>query len=474
MAVRGDAPPPLLGGSAFAARAGRRLPSAPLSRRDGAHADRQQDLPDRARPAGGRGTARLLPGAERQDPVHALSAVPASISLVTREARGMLTYDRWFRLRRATSMFAAVLLLAPFGGCAPGAKPAANAARAQAAPAVPAGDLMSSQDRTRLEALATARANGPSDDGYRIGPDDLLDIRIPDVLDGQGAGPVGRQAPGTPGPATVAAAPAAQGLRVSDRGDITLPFIGQVHAEGLTGTELEAEIARRLVKEGILRQPRVSVQIVEYRSRVVAVIGSVERPGLYPLTRPRATLADMIWAAGGPAKEAGRVVEFAPAADSAPARPAEAAPASAPIRVDVELLLHAPIDHGQGLNPRVRPGDVITVSPAGSVLVDGWVQKPGSYPVTRGLTLSGAIAAAGGDMFASDRQHAAVKRTLGPGEERSFTVDLEAVREGRTADVPITDGDVVRVPASTIRVIPWGAYNVLKGLVYVGGSVPLF
>src|SRR5437870_11279381 len=108
MAVRGDAPPPW---SAFAARAGRRLPIAPLSRRDGAHADRQQDLPDRARPAGGCGTARLLPGAERQAPVHALSAMPASISLVTREARGMLTYDGWFRLRRAASLFAAVLLL---------------------------------------------------------------------------------------------------------------------------------------------------------------------------------------------------------------------------------------------------------------------------------------------------------------------------------------------------------------------------
>ncbi len=387
----------------------------------------------------------------------------------------MLTHEGWFRLRRAASMFAAVLLLAPFGsGCAPGAKPAANAARAQAAPAVPAGDLMSSQDRTRLEALATARAKGASDEGYRIGPDDLLDIRIPDVLDGQGAGLLNRPAPGTPGPVAVAAAPAAQGLRVSDRGDITLPFIGQVHAEGLTGTELEAEIARRLVKEGILRQPRVSVQIVEYRSRVVAVIGSVERPGLYPLTRPRATLADMIWAAGGPAKEAGRVVEFAPAPDSAPSAPEGAAQVSAPIRVDVELLLHAPLDHGQGINARVRPGDVITVSPAGSVLVDGWVQKPGSYPVTRGLTLSGAIAAAGGDMFASDRRHAAVKRTLGPGEERSFTVDLDAVREGRTADVPITDGDVVRVPASTIRVIPWGAYSVIKDLVRVGGSVPLF
>ena len=409
--------------------------------------------------------------------MHALSAVPDSISLVMGEVKGMLT-NEGRGMRRAAITVAAVLLLLPiFGsGCAPRAKPAANPAlgRAQGSPAVDVGDLMSSQDRARLEALAAARAKGASDEGYRIGPDDLLEIRIPDLLDVQGAAPVARPAAGALGPTAVAAAPASQGMRVNDGGDVTLPLIGTVHAEGLTATELEAEIARRLMKDGILRQPRVSVQIVEYRSRVVAVIGSVERPGLYPLTRPRATLADMIWAAGGPAKEAGRVVEFAPVADSASVSPEEAAHTSAPVRLDLEALLHAPVDHGRGLNPRVRPGDVITVSPAGSVLVDGWVQKPGSYPVTRGLTLSGALAAAGGDLFPADRRHATVKRVLGPGEERSFTVDLVAVADGRAADVPITDGDVVRVPASTIRLVPWGFYSLAKGLVYVGGSVPLF
>ena len=409
--------------------------------------------------------------------MHALSAVPDSISLVMGEVKGMLT-NEGRGMRRAAITVAAVLLLLPiFGsGCAPRAKPAANPAlgRAQGSPAVDVGDLMSSQDRARLEALAAARAQESSADGYRIGPDDLLEIRIPDLLDVQGAAPMARPAAGALGPTAVAAAPASQGMRVNDRGDVTLPLIGTMHAEGLTATELEAEIARRLMKDGILRQPRVSVQIVEYRSRVVAVIGSVERPGLYPLTRPRATLADMIWAAGGPAKEAGRVVEFAPAAESAPASPEEAAHTSAPVRLDLEVLLHAPVDHGRGLNPRVRPGDVITVSPAGSVLVDGWVQKPGSYPVTRGLTLSGALAAAGGDLFPADRRHATVKRVLGPGEERSFTVDLVAVADGRAADVPITDGDVVRVPASTIRLVPWGFYSLAKGLVYVGGSVPLF
>src|SRR5439155_1674845 len=318
---------------------------------------------DRARPTGGRGTARLLPGAEREGPVHALSAVSDSISLVMGEVKGMLT-NEGRGMRRAAITVAAVLLLLPiFGsGCAPRAKPAANPAlgRAQGSPAVNVGDLMSSQDRARLEALASARAQESLADGYRIGPDDLLEIRIPDLLDVQGAAPVARA-------------------------------------------------------------------------------------------------------------EAGRVVECAPVADSAPVSPEEAAHTSAPVRLDLEALLHAPVDHGRGLNPRVRPGDVITVSPAGSVLVDGWVQKPGSYPVTRGLTLSGALAAAGGDLFPADRRHATVKRVLGPGEERSFTVDLVAVADGRAADVPITDGDVVRVPASTIRLVPWGFYSLAKGLVYVGG-----
>src|SRR6185436_1289234 len=245
-------------------------------------------------------------------------------------------------------------------------------------------DLMSSADRARLEAIATERAADPPE-GYRIGPDDLLDVRIPDLLSADAATQA-RQVD------TLAAAPVfQQGLRVSATGDVPIPFLGDVKADGLTPPALADEIARRLVSRGILRQPHVTVSVAEYRSRVVAVVGSVEKPGVYPLTRPGARLADLVWAAGGPAKDAGRVLEFKPAGTDAP------------IRVDLETLLHATADT---LNPRVRPGDVVSVSPAGSVQVDGWVDKPGSYPVTRGLTLSGAIAAAGGHLFPADCRHA--------------------------------------------------------------------
>jgi polysaccharide export outer membrane protein len=338
-----------------------------------------------------------------------------------------------------------------------------------AAPVAP-GDVMSSRDRAGLETLARARAALPASDGYRVGPDDLLDVRIPDLLEGAPlTGAVRGGAAASAGPSPVAAAPLFQdGLRVSGTGDVTLPLIGRVKVAGMTTSEIERNVSRRLVAAGVLRNPQVSVQVAEYRSRVVAVIGSVERPGLYPVTRAAATVADLIWMAGGPSKDAGRFVELAPAA------PDGARSTAPPVRLDLPVLLHATGDAAARVNPRVSAGDVIILPPAGSVLVSGWVDKPGSYPVTRGLTLSGAVAAAGGALFAGDRQAATVHRVLAPGEERSFTVDLTAVAEGRASDLALADGDVITIPTAPGRMVPWAMWTVAREMVHVGGNVLLF
>jgi hypothetical protein len=49
--------------------------------------------------------------------------------------------------------------------------------------------------------------------------------------------------------------------------------------------------------------------------------------------------------------------------------------------------------------------------------------------------------------LAADRRHVTLQRVVAPGEQRSFTVDLEAVTAGRAADVPLADGDIVRLPS---------------------------
>ncbi|MEW6271645.1 MAG: polysaccharide biosynthesis/export family protein, partial [Thermodesulfobacteriota bacterium] len=338
----------------------------------------------------------------------------------------------------------------------------------------------SGDDRARLDALCLRRAaRGTPHPGYRLGPDDLIEVRVPDLLEAQAPVQAGAAA-ATPGRSAMAGAPVfQQGLRVDAAGNVTIATLGAVRAAGLTPSELEKEIARRLVEGGILDAPQVSVLVAEYRSHVAAVVGSVERPGVYPVTSGETSLADLIWLAGGPTREAGRVVQFTPSAPAdgaaAPASTALAAAAgTTPIRMDLELLLHAQGPDACRLDPPARPGDVISVSPAGTVQVAGWVDKQGSVPVTRGLTVTGAIAAAGGTVFAADASSVTIRRVLGPGDERTMTVDLAAIVEGRAADVPLTDGDVVTVPYDTRKVVPYGMWNFAKEMIHVGGSIPLF
>jgi polysaccharide export outer membrane protein len=328
---------------------------------------------------------------------------------------------------------------------------------------------MSSRDRAGLERLALQRAALPASDGYRVGPDDLLDLRIPDLLDAAPLTGAARGGAAPAGPSPVAAAPLFQdGLRVTGTGDVTVPLIGRVAVAGRTTTEIEHDLAQRLVAAGVLRNPQVSVQVAEYRSRVVAVVGSVERPGLYPVTRAGATVADLVWAAGGPSKDAGRFVELAPATVDG------ARSTDPPVRLDLQVLQHATGDDALRVNPRVAAGDVISVPAAGSVLVEGWVDKPGSYAVTRALTASGAVAAAGGVLFAADREAVTVRRVLAPGEERSFTVDLTAIAEGRAGDLALADGDVISIGAAPGRVVPWAMWTVAREMIHVGGNVLLF
>jgi hypothetical protein len=150
------------------------------------------------------------------------------------------------------------------------------------------------------------------------------------------------------------------------------------------------------------------------------------------------------------------------------------ATSSAPIRLDMEMLLRGHGPETCDLDPPARAGDVISIASAGTVQVAGWVDKPGSVQVTRGLTVTGAIAASGGTVFAADETNVVVKRVLGPGEERSWTVDVAAIGDGRAKDVTLTDGDVVTVPYDTTKLVPYGVWGFAREMIHVGGMVSLF
>src|SRR5206468_6050254 len=92
-------------------------------------------------------------------------------------------------------------------------------------------------------------------------------------------------------------------VRVSERGTISLPLLGEMEVRGLTGMQVEDKLRQALTRK-YLQDPQVSVFIREYGSKKVSVIGAVGKPGVYEMLGPR-TLLQILSEAGGLAKEAG-------------------------------------------------------------------------------------------------------------------------------------------------------------------------
>jgi protein involved in polysaccharide export with SLBB domain len=68
---------------------------------------------------------------------------------------------------------------------------------------------------------------------------------------------------------------------VGGSGKVSLPLVGEVQAAGLTVPEFQSEVETAL-KDGYLREPRVSVDVLSYRP--FYILGEVNRPGEYPYT----------------------------------------------------------------------------------------------------------------------------------------------------------------------------------------------
>ena len=113
-----------------------------------------------------------------------------------------------------------------------------------------------------------------SNQEYHIGPSDKLEIEVFQVPDLSGV------------------------ETVNTRGYINMPLIGSVLVAGLTQQQAEELIASKLAKD-YLHNPQVNIDIIDYVSQQVTILGSVKEPGIYPL-KGRTTLLQAIAMAGGP------------------------------------------------------------------------------------------------------------------------------------------------------------------------------
>ena len=88
------------------------------------------------------------------------------------------------------------------------------------------------------------------------------------------------------------------------------------------------------------------------------------------------------------------------------------------------------------LNMPALPGDIVMVPGGGEVLIQGWVERPGAYKISSGLTILGAMAAAGGTSYPADTSSVELIRTNLKGHKSTFIADLDAIKKRRVARRP--------------------------------------
>ena len=190
--------------------------------------------------------------------------------------------------------------------------------------------------------------------------------------------------------------------RISERGTISMPLVGEVKLAGLSPNQAASRVAEELKKGKYLNRPQVSLAVTTVRSRQVNVLGQVARPGRYPLDDSSSQLADVIAAAGGVAEGGADYVTLMRDGKSQ--------------RVPV-------IAKGIYL----KNGDTIYVDRAPVFYIYGEVTRSGAYRVEPNMTVMQAIAAGGGITPRGSDRRLKLRRAGGDGTLVERDVSLNDV-----------------------------------------------
>lgn len=238
-------------------------------------------------------------------------------------------------------------------------------------------------------------------------------------------------------------------IKIDTSGNIELPLIGRVQAGGLTVDQFEAELLQRLHSE--IRSPRVSVEVVEFGSQPVTIMGAVNQPGVHQLQGQK-TLAEVLSLAGGLKTDCGPRINISRSMKwgAIPLSNAknDATGQYSIAEVDVKELMGA---QNPALNIQIEPNDVITVPVADMVYVIGEVKKPGGIVLNEKSSVSvlEALSHAEGLTGTPSAQHSKILRAV-PGEtqRQEIPLDLKKVLAGKGEDLALRPNDILFVPSS--------------------------
>jgi polysaccharide export outer membrane protein len=222
-------------------------------------------------------------------------------------------------------------------------------------------------------------------------------------------------------------------LRVDEHGAVNLPVAGALSVQGLTAEQAGNAIEARLRSTEVLKDPHVSVTVLEYNSQGITVLGEVKNPGVYPLLGAHGLL-DLLSAAGGVTATAGRAVTITHR--DHPDQP-------------ITVKLDTKPGSTTAYDVDVAPGDKIIVSHAGIVYVVGDVGKPGGFLIENDdrLSVLQAIALAEGTNRTASLNHAKLIRKDG-GSRQELPIPLKKILNNKALDLLLADGDILFVPTS--------------------------
>lgn len=171
--------------------------------------------------------------------------------------------------------------------------------------------------------------------------------------------------------------------RVSERGVIGFPLIGEVTIAGLEPADAESLIARRLIDGQFVIKPQVTLNVLRVRSRQVSVLGQVLRPGRYPLDDTSAKLTDILALAGG----------IGPAGDDSVTVMSQRDGKTIRRDIDVSRMYRT-----GDLSPDIelQNGDTVYVRRAPVFYIYGEVQRAGAYRLESEMTVQQAVSLGGG------------------------------------------------------------------------------
>ena len=272
---------------------------------------------------------------------------------------------------------------------------------------------------------------------YRIEAGDVLHIVVWDHPE-LSASMLPAGVPGAVGVAGVAVSPMQpqSGFEIDQQGMLDFPYAGKLKLAGLTTVEAHAQVVRSLSR--YLKNPKVTMRVLTYRSKRVYIDGEVKQPGVQAINDLPMTLTEAINRAGGvtPMADQSRIMVS---------------------REGKTYQINMPQLVQRSVNPSsimLASGDVVRVLSRDEtkIFISGEVTSPRALPMRNGrLTLTEALGEAGGinPVTGDARQVYVVRRT----SQSSVVYQLDANAPGALAmaeGFELNPRDVVYVAATPL------------------------